>query len=740
MTTMQTVRSSAPSSISRRGFMISVGAASLTFSLNGIRGAQGAIRTNEFGSSFRPNIWLNIDEHGDVTIISPSAEMGQGVMTASPLIVADELEADWNRVKVVQAPADLAYGNPIFGGVQVTGGSATTPGYFSILRLAGAQARLILISAAARMLDIAESELRAEAHRVHHDASGRSLDYAEIVVGGVMPDPVPEATESDLKPLDRFRYIGKTDIPRIDVPLKVNGTAVYGVDVELEGMLYGGVLRAPVQGEAPLRIEDVAARAVPGVLAIVPLPYGVGIIAERFDSVGRAKELLRVTWTEQARARGYSSEGKLEEYRSIAANWTIEGGIAKDEAAARNAIDGAENVLRADYLNDHVYHATMEPMTATAVVTDAGAHIWAPTQAQSLTTWVAAEILGVDPAQITLTTTLAGGGLGRKAEGDFIADAVHLARQVPGRPVKVIWSREDDVRHGKYRALVAQHIRIGLDDSGWILGWDHRLVADSIYARWFPDGFRDMNGMDDTVYGGLENNYALPAHRTEYLRQDAGQDVGFWRSTGEGYTKFAVECMVDEAAAASRRDPLKFRQSMLQHDPRAQAVLKAVSELAAWSEPRSQDRAVGLAYSLAWGGHCAQIAEVSLDRESGQIKVHQIWCVLDPGIAIQPLNIEAQLIGAIIQGMSAALHERITIVNGEVQESNFDTYRVVRMSEVPEIHIRVLPTDNPPSGVGEVGVPPVAPAIANAVARLTGGVRLRHMPFLPERVLAALAG
>lgn len=585
----------------------------------------------------------------------------------------------------------------------------------------------------------AVSELRADNHRIYHDASDRSLDFAEVVSSGLMPDPIPQATEADLKPIERFRYIGKSDIGRIDVPLKVNGTAEYGIDVQPERLLFGAVLRAPVQDEAPLTIDDAAARAAPGVIAIVSLPYGVGVIADRFDSAVRAKDLLRVKWTEMSRARAYSSGPKLEEYRTIAADLTSKGGVAKDEGEAQSAIRMAEKVITADYLNDHVYHATLEPMTATAVVTESGAHIWAPTQAQSLTTWVAAGILGMDPTQVTLTTTLAGGGLGRKAEGDFISDAVHLAREVPGRPVKVIWTREDDVRHGKYRVLVAQHVRIGLDDRGQIVGWDHRLVADSIYARWFPDGFREMNGMDDTVYGGLENNYALKAHRTEYLRQDAGKDVGFWRSTGEGYTKFAVECMIDEAASVSGQDPLRFRMAMLEHDPRAQAVLEMVASVAEWSRPRPQDRALGLAYSLAWGGHCAQIAEVSVDRESGQVRVHQMWCVLDPGIAIQPFNIEAQLMGAIIQGTSAALHERITVVNGEVQESNFDTYRVLRMSEVPEIHIRVLSTNNPPSGVGEVGVPPVAPAIANAVARLLGGVRLRHMPFLPERVLAAIA-
>lgn len=725
--------------ISRRGFLVALGATGLTVAFGGLpRRASGATLATDFGRGLRPNVWVTIGTDGAVTLVSPSAEMGQGVLTASPLLIAEDLDADWNRVRVAQAPADMAYGNPEFGGVQLTGGSATTPGYYTLLRLTGAETRLVLIASAAQMLGVPAAELRTEPHRVIHDMSDRSLDYGEIAAVGTLPDPLPEATEVDLKPASQFRYIGSTSIPRIDVPAKVDGSAVYGIDVELPDMLYGGVLRAPVQDEGPDTIDEAAARAVPGVLSIVALPYGVGIIAESYDAVRRAKDLLSVTWTESARARGYSSGAILENYRGIARDLSLDGGIDQDQGDAPAAIGNAEQVIESDYLTDHVYHATMEPMTATARITGDGVEIWAPTQAQSLTTWVAAGILGIDPDNVTLTTTLLGGGLGRKAEGDFISDAVLLAREVEARPVKVIWTREDDVRHGKYRPLVAQHVQVGLDQAGDIIGWRHRLVADSIYARWYPEAFAESGGMDDTVYGGLENNYALAAHRTEYLRRDSGQDVGFWRSTAEGYTKFGVEGMMDEVANVAGRDPLEFRLDHLDHDPRAQAVLRTAAEMARWDNPRSEGRALGIVYSHAWGAHCAQVAEVSLDRESGAITVHQVWCAVDPGIAIQPVNIEAQMMSGIVHGVSAALYEQINIVNGEVQESNFDNYRVLRMSETPEVHVRVLPTDNPPSGIGEVGLPPVAPAIANAVARLTGGVRLRHLPFLPERVLAAL--
>ncbi|WP_343315716.1 molybdopterin cofactor-binding domain-containing protein [Brucella sp. BE17] len=725
--------------LSRRSFLVSLGAAGLSIGLGAApaRTFAAGIAENR-GEGLEPNIWVKIDTEGTVTLVSPSAEMGQGVLTSVPLLIAEDMEADWNRIRVVQAPADMAYGNAEFGGVQLTGGSTTTRAYYNALRLAGAEARLVLTSMAAGLLGVSVQSLRAEQHRIIDDASGRSLGFGEIAASGALPDPLPLVTEADLKPASRFRYIGGSSLGRIDVPAKVNGSAVYGVDVDQAGLLHGLVLRSPVQGETPEAVDDAEAAAIPGVLRIVTLPYGVGLIGTERDALVRARDLLTVTWSSTSRARGYSSEAMLQRYRDIASDLTITGGVALDEGNALLAIEGATTILTADYLNDHIHHATMEPMTATARFDGDHAHVWAPTQAQSLTVWATAGLLEIDSKNVTLTTTLAGGGLGRKAEDDFISDAVLLAREVEGRPLKVIWTREDDVRHGKYRPLVAHYARIGLDAAGKIVGWHQRLAADSIYARWYPDAFEELKGLDDTVYGGLENGYDLPAHRVEYLRQDGGVAVGFSRATAEGYTKFGVECMVDEAAAAAQSDPLQFRLELLAHDVRAAAVLRAAAEMADWGRAR-EDRALGLAYSKAWGTHCAQVAEVSLDRQTGVVSVHQVWCAVDPGIAIQPVNIEAQIMGGIIQGVGTALHEQINFVDGEVKESNLDTYRVLRMSEIPDVHVRVIATDNPPSGIGEVGLPPVAPAIANAVARLTDGVRLRHMPFLPERVLAALS-
>jgi isoquinoline 1-oxidoreductase beta subunit len=728
------------SALSRRSFLVSVGGTGIAVAFGGLpHDAFGAAVAPAAEGNYRPNAWVTIAADGTVTIISPASEMGQGVMTSMPMLIAEDMDADWRKVRIVQAPADAKnYGNPGFNGVQLTGGSRTTPGYYERLRLVGAQARKIILASAADMLNVPASELTTEPNKVVHKTSGRSLDYGDIAKAGKLPDPLPQATKSDLKPADQWRYIGNPHMTRIDVPSKVDGSAKFGIDVQLPNMLYAAVLRSPVQGEKPETIDDAAAKAVKGVTRIVPLPYGVGIIGETVEATIRAKELLKATWTNVSEVRNYTSDKLLEEYRDIGRELAKTGVTVHREGDAPAAIAGAIKVIAVDYMSDHVSHATMEPMNATALVAGDTVEVWAPTQSPTITQSVAARVAGTTSDKVKVTTTLLGGGFGRKAEGDFILDAVLLAKAMQGRPVKVIWSREDDVRHDKYRPLEAQHVQVGLDANGNIVGWRHRIVAQSIYARTFPAQFERGGGKDGTVTEGLEFNYHVPAHLVEFIRQSNGQDVGFWRAVGAGYTKFAIECVVDEIAAAKGVDPLAFRLELLNDQPRARKVIETVAKMADWARGRD-GRALGLAYSDAWGAHCAQIAEVSLNRQSGEIRVHNIWCAVDPGVAIQPLNIEAQMIGGITHGAGYALFEQINFVNGEVQESNFDTYRVMRMSEAPDIKVTVIPTpENPPTGIGEVGLPPTGPAIANAVARLAGGVRLRHYPFLPERVKAAL--
>ncbi|WP_428029956.1 molybdopterin cofactor-binding domain-containing protein [Ancylobacter sp.] len=728
--------------LSRRSFLVTLGGAGIAVAFASAPALLLAPEVAEAAAGgFTPNAWVTITADGTVSLISPASEMGQGVMTALPLLIAEDMDADWEKVRVVQAPSDAeTYGNPGFYGIQLTGGSETMRGYYQLLRLVGAQTRKVLLAAAAERLNVPVGELATEPGRVVHARSGRSLGYGEIAATGSLPDPLPQATEADLKPADQWRYIGRHDVDRVDVPSKVNGTARFGIDVTLPGMLHGAVLRPPVPGERPESIDDTAAKAVKGVTRIVPLPYGVGIIGESTDAVRRAKEALAVTWSSSAKARAYDSAALAEAYRAAGRDLAQAGVPAHAQGDATAAIAGAARVIAADYLTDHVYHATMEPMNATALVTGDTVEVWAPTQGPTATLRFAAAAAGTSPDKVKVHTTLLGGGFGRRAEDDFITDAVLLAKEVEGRPVKLVWSREDDVQHGKYRPLAAQHVEVGLDATGRIVGWRHRVVADSIFARTMPEMFKGDGGLDTVVTDSTIFNYRVPAHLVEYIRQDSGRDVGFWRAVGYGQNNFGVECTIDEVASARGVDPVAFRLELLSGEPRAQKVIEAVAAMAQWQRPR-EGRALGIAYTDAFGAHCAEVAEVSLDRESGEIRLHDVWCVVDPGVAVQPRNIEAQVTGAILFGASHALYEQINIVGGQVQETNFDTYRILRMSEMPRIHVKVTPTpENKPAGIGEVGLPPVGPAIANAVARLTGGVRLRHYPFLPERVKAALAG
>lgn len=726
--------------VSRRSFLARVGGLGIAVAFGGQPGhvlGAGAARP---GGDLRPNVWVTIAADGTVTIVSSASEMGQGVMTTLPLLIAEDMDADWTRVRILQAPADAAnYGNPGFRGAQQTGGSRTTPGYYEKLRLVGAQTRKVLVASAAGMLGVPTGELTTEPNKVVHAKSGRSLDYGDIARDGAMPDPLPQATKADLKPAAQWRLIGNPRMTRLDVPSKVDGSARFGIDVQLPNMLYGAVLRAPVPGEAPDAIDDAAAKGVAGITRIVRLPYGVGIVGETVWATRKAKDLLQVTWSNASKARGYTSGTLLERYCGIARNLGQAGVTIGQDGDAPSAIAGAARVIAADYMSDHVYHAPIEPMNATALVTGDTVEVWAPTQSPTVTQRTAAQVGGTTPDKVKVNTTLLGGGFGRKAEADFITDAVLLAMAVPGHPVKVIWSREDDVRHGKYRPLTAQHVRVGLDNKGGIAGWQHRIVAQSIYARVAPAAFERSGGKDGTVTDGLDFNYHVPDHLVEYIRQDDGQDVGFWRGVAHGYTKFAVECMIDEVAAAAGADPLAFRLGLLKDQLRARKVIETVAAMADWGRERD-GRALGLVYSDAFDMHVAQVAEVSLDRVSGQIRVHTVWCAVDPGLAIQPLNVEAQMIGSITFGASHALFEQININDGEVQETNFDSYRVMRMSDAPDIKVAVIGSgEDPPAGVGEAGLPPTGPAIANAVARLTGGARLRHYPFLPERVKQALA-
>jgi isoquinoline 1-oxidoreductase beta subunit len=412
--------------------------------------------------------------------------------------------------------------------------------------------------------------------------------------------------------------------------------------------------------------------------------------------------------------------------------------VAHQQGDVARALASAPRTFEAAYVSDHVYHATMEPMNALARVAADGssADVWAPTQAPSINQLAVAGTLKIPPEKVTIHPTLLGGGFGRRLENDFVLDAVLLSKAT-GKPVKIIWSREDDVKHTKYRPLVGQYLRAGLDENGNISAWHHRIAGASIYARFNPRAFEALKGVDTPVIEGYELSYSAANQLQEYLREERGLDVGLWRSVGPGYTKFAIESFIDEIARGQRIDPVQFRLRLLAHNPRAAAVVRRAADWAEWDRKRKNGRALGLAFSDTWRSYIASVVEASVDKKTGAIKVHEVWSVVDPGVAIQPDNIVNQIEGATVFGVSAALRERIVIQDGVVKHSNFHDYPLLRMAETPEINVRVISTDNQPGGMGEVGLPPIAPAIGNAVFVLTGA-RLRSLPMSPERVLAAL--
>jgi len=715
--------------MSRRSFMLSgAGVAfGLAFGAPFVSGGEAQAQSGNFA----PNGWMWVAPNGTVTVYSPSSEMGQGVMTAMPLLIAEEMDLDWSRVRVEQAPANpKVFGNPLFGGGMTTGASRTTRGYYDIMRLAGAQARQIMMLAAAQKWGVPVSEVGTQPHTVVHTATGRRMDYGEIASSARLPADPPQVTKAQLKPVGQFRLIGK-DTPRIDVPDKVAGKARYGIDVHMPGMLYGAVLRTPVQGEKPVRIDDAAALKVPGVVKVVSMPYGVGVIAENYAAARKAKALLKVEWSTGAKARGYSSDAMMAAFMTRARDLKDTGVDFIKVNDARGAMGKAAKVLSAEYTSEHVAHGCMEPMNATARTSGDKIEIWAPSQSPFFITGALTRVFGYKPENISIHITLLGGGFGRRVESDFISDATILAKAVEGKPVKVIWSREDDIQNDKYRPLTAQHLSAGLDAQGHLIAFRHRIVAESIYARIAPPLFEKSGGRDQPVCEGSDIVYGVPNHVVEYLREQRGVEVSVWRSVGPGYNHYAIETFMDEIAAAAGKDPVVYRLALLSGEPRAQNVIREVASMADWSRPRENGRALGFAYSFCFGSHCAEVAEVSVDRKTGRVRVHEVWAAVDCGVALQPRNIAAQIESGIMFGISHALAERITFKDGQVQQSNFHDYPVLRMNEAPKVSVKVIPTDNPPGGVGEVGLPAVSPAVANAIYKLTGK-RLRMLPFDAE--------
>jgi len=733
---MTSTHNRAPRSLSRRQML--AGSAGLSFAF--------ALAPTMFGGSNalaqatgRLNAYVTIAADGTITIMMPAPEMGQGVNTVLPLIIAEELDADWSKVKVAQAPVAPAYAHPIFKG-QYQVASLTTRGYWMPLRIAGAQARRVLLDAAAQRWKVPVAELTTQPSVVVHAASGRKLSYGEIAGFAAAPEQLPAITPADLKPVKQFRLLGN-DVPRIDMAEKSSGRLMYASDVQVPGMVYGIIARAPVRGSGPTSFNGDEIRKMPGIVDAIALDYGVGIVGNTVEGVFAARRALKAQWREAKGAR-INTEKDRQEYLADVRDLNKKGVPVRRTGDAVAAIAGAAKVISAEFTSDCVYHAQMEPLSCTASVTKDGVEVWAGTQWPTRSVAEASKIAGVAPDKVKFHTLQMGGGYGRRAYIEYVIGAVQLSKAV-GKPVKLVQTREDDVQSGRFRPLTAQKVDVGVDANGKVVGWRHRLAAEPVAPYLYGQARLDADkGIDlITIYSADMPFYDVPAHLAEHIYEDRGARVAAWRGIGAGYTNLANEAMIDELARNAGRDPLEYRLALLK-DPRARKVVERVAQLADWTRKR-EGRALGIAFSKlglppVGFSMTGTVAEISVDRASGVIRCHNLWCVADVGLPLQPRNVEAQVEGSLIYSLSAALKERITLKNGQVEQSNYHDYEILRLSETPEIKVEVVRSGDIPLPVGELAIGGTAPAIANAFLTLTGKP-VRDLPFTPARVKAALA-
>jgi isoquinoline 1-oxidoreductase beta subunit len=704
--------------LSRRDFLKAGGSLSFAFSFPFVSEANA--------QAAKPlNAWVRIAPDGTVTILSTGAEMGQGSMTSLPLILADELDADWSKVKIEWAPADPTIYGYTFQNAKAMAivGSRAVMLYYNDLRMAGAQVRKVLLANAAERWSLPVTSLKTEPGWVVDPASGRKMSYGEIASFAKLPSPLPAVEKAELKDKSQFRFIGK-DVPRRDTPLKVNGSAQYAMDVNLPGMVYATARHSPVHGGAPESWNEGELKAMKGVLGSVRLPDGVAIIAESLPHAVAARTALKVNWS-KAPAAGFDSEAALQNtYHSVHADPAAKTTTLDQKGDAKAAFAGAAKTFRAEFFSDYGYHAQMEPLNAVARLNAAGdrVEVWEGTQDPGSSRDAIAKALGFKPEQVTLHQCYMGGGFGRRSLGDYAAEAALVAREAR-RPVKLVWTREEDMQHGMFRPQAFQCLEAALDKDGKVNGWTHCVVGDG--------GVLLQTGIRIPYYG-------VPNQYIESRGVPHGIRLKHWRGVGHVFNVFAIESFVDEMAVAQDMDPVEFRIQRMAMGERGRAVFRKVVEMSDWKAPRPAGRALGISISERSGSLGAGVAEISLDRESGKIRVHKVWLAVDGGLVVQPGMARANVESGIVYGLSSVLHERVTLKDGVVQQSNFHDYHVMRMSDMPEVmEVAFVDRDAPPSGLGEIGNPWVAAAVANGFHRLTGK-RLKHMPFTPARVQEAL--
>lgn len=664
------------------------------------------------GVALAPNAWVRVAPDDSITVIVSKSEMGQGVATGLPTIVAEELDAAIQHVRFEFAPADSRYNDPFFKSM-ATGGSTSVRDGWTTLRMAGATARTMLVTAAAKQWSVDPSTCSTRESVVYHIPSNRSATYGSLAE---MAATLPVPTAVPLKTPDRFVLIGKYR-PRPDIPVKVNGKAQYGIDVRVPGMLYAAIARSPVPGGRVKTFDASKAKATAGVVRVVQISNGVAVVAKNTWAAFQGKLALAVTWDDGPNA-GVSTASLFAEAERLSA--THAGEVV---AVTRGNPDTAEGtVLVATYRGPFLAHATLEPQNTTAFVQEDRCEVWSPTQVQTRAQDAAVRVTGLPAEKCTIHTTFLGGGFGRRLEADYVQEAVEVSKAVKA-PVKVMWTREDDIQHDFYRSMSLNVVR-GVVQNGSLAALSHQKVAASWLRRWAPPFFK--NGWDElTLAEAIDAPYAIPNFRVSFIDHEHGIPVGSWRSPDANWNAFVTESFVDELAHAAGANPLNFRLALLRHSPRAAAVLRLAAEKSGWGR-KSPGMAQGIATAVWSGSYVGMVAEVSM--QDRQPKVHRVVAAVDCGTVVTPDIIVQQAQGATNFGLSAALTGNITLQRGRVEQNNFYDYTVLRMADAPSIEVHVVPSTESPTGVGELCTPTIAPAVGNAVFALTGK-RVRSLPF-----------
>jgi isoquinoline 1-oxidoreductase beta subunit len=705
--------------LSRRRFLRAAAAVGggLTLSFQLPFAGRGAVVADADG--FVPNAFIRIGADGLVVLTMPYVEMGQGTYTSIPMLIAEELEVDLSQVRLEHAPPDeKRYGNPLLGGLQATGNSNAVRASWQPLRQAGASARTMLIAAAAQRWNVSPASCRAQRGEVLHAPTGRRATYGQLAVDAAhmsIPDSVT------LKRPEDFKLIGKP-AKRLDTPAKVNGTAVYGIDVRPPGVKTATLAQSPVFGGRVKTVDDSAAKAVKGVRQIVRLDDAVAVVADHMGAAKKGLAALVIEWDDGPHAK-LNTKDIVDELEHAALK---PGVVAETIGDVGSAMAKAVTKVEATYQVPFLAHATMEPMNCTAHAHKDGCEIWVGTQALARAQAAAAKTAGLPLDKVVVHNHLIGGGFGRRLDVDGVVRTVQIAQQVEG-PVKVVWTREEDIQHDMYRPYWLDRMSAGLDDKGRPVAWSHRFAGSSVMARWAPPFFN--NGLDsDTTEGAIHLVYGLPSKHVDYVRvEPPGIPTAFWRSVGPSHTVFVVESFMDELAAAAKQDPVAYRLALLDKAPRAKTVLALAAEKAGWGRPLPERVGRGVSLQFVFGSYVAQVAEVEVSKD-GAVRVRRVICAVDCGTVINPDTVQAQIQSAIIFGITAALHGQITLKNGRVEQSNFHDYQMLRINEAPAIEVHIVQSSEPPGGMGECGTSAIVPAVANAIFAATGK-RLRKMPI-----------